>query len=1019
MDSKSLTFQVRNRRKEILGTYTVRELVKRIQAGRYTGEEEISPPPHDRWQKISSHPEFYDAFIRRLLGTPSGAPAPEGASSVDSEPRSRSAKRREGTKSRNQKPDPGRTRQLNGDPKEYGATVHQSVIDELFADAGAHPNAPAEEPLYESPPAVGHTDLIQIEADLARAQEPPPGVELTARIEAPQEPILEVPVAVPAPAPKRKSHRPLLYGMVALLLLVLLFRMGGTSRDRPREETASKASVRQFLQSSLPKDEQVTSLLEEGNLLRTADTPPHYRGAVEAFREAQALDGSNPKVLGRLADAMARLLGTGLATENLAQDIAAVIRQGRAVDPHYNDFYRVEGLVSLTLGKLDEARDGMGNAIETDPSNPENLLGLGEVLYARGELAEARKYLSDGVKYAPQEVRGHYLLARVAADLGEGQAAKAAALEAIKLNPFHAPSYLILGDVAALTSPDEAKSLYETAGRLARFGERADAARAYFKLGRLLDSSGDPTTAKEKLRLAYYYDPKVDDSITSLLRGTDTSRSTLKALAEQEEYDPNYFREQGDEFLRQNKPNESVRFLLAAYLLTPRDAKALIRLGESMDKVADSYNDYKRVMNVYQRAIDRDSSDARGLIRLALLETEQYNLDRALTLLQAAERISGESFEVNVAFGKHYYRRKDYNESLSYFLKAADPKKNGNPRDSETLYYAGLLRLMFKKDKTKDSGTDAVRFFNEAYTLNPENYDALVEWLKLRVLNFEKNFAIRFVRNLLQEDPGNANLYWALGEVYAANKEHRRAIQFYHRGLDLNNKSGKLRMALARSLEAIGDLPKATAEYRFASLLDRRNSDGFYRAADLLFQMRDYDAAEKVLKYLVSVTPNYPGAQRYLSKVYEETRRKDLALESMEREVKNNPENVKFILELAQLYMKYEMFQKAVDELKKISNLPSLAKAPEFVYDKIRGYLLLSRCYRALNKPESAEAAIALAVEIDEADPELQRELGYVYYALQRDKESVRAFEKYLKRKPAAQDAVTIQGLINKLRIEQ
>jgi regulator of sirC expression with transglutaminase-like and TPR domain len=113
------------------------------------------------------------------------------------------------------------------------------------------------------------------------------------------------------------------------------------------------------------------------------------------------------------------------------------------------------------------------------------------------------------------------------------------------------------------------------------------------------------------------------------------------------------------------------------------------------------------------------------------------------------------------------------------------------------------------------------------------------------------------------------------------------------------------------------------------------------------------------------------------------------------------------------------MYQKAVDELKKISNLPSIAKAPEFVYDKIRGYLLLSRCYRALNKPESAEAAIALAVEIDENDPELQRELGYVYYALQRDKESVKAFEKYISRSPAAPDASTIKGLINKMRIEQ
>src|SRR5258708_5825058 len=151
-------------------------------------------------------------------------------------------------------------------------------------------------------------------------------------------------------------------------------------------------------------------------------------------------------------------------------------------------------------------------------------------------------------------------------------------------------------------------------------------------------------------------------------------------------------------------------------------------------------------MNIYQRAIDKDATEAKGLVRLALLETEQYNLDRALTLIQAADRLSPEDFDVYVAFGKHYYKRKDYNESLAYFLKAAKI----NPRDSETLYYAGLLRLMFKKDKAKESGTEAIRFFNEAYTMNPENYDALVEWLKLKVQGFEKNFAIKFVRSLLE-----------------------------------------------------------------------------------------------------------------------------------------------------------------------------------------------------------------------------------------------------------------------------
>jgi len=58
-------------------------------------------------------------------------------------------------------------------------------------------------------------------------------------------------------------------------------------------------------------------------------------------------------------------------------------------------------------------------------------------------------------------------------------------------------------------------------------------------------------------------------------------------------------------------------------------------------------------------------------------------------------------------------------------------------------------------------------------------------------------------------------------------------------------------------------------------------------------------------------------------------------------------------------------------------------------------------------------------VDLDNKDPELYRELGYVYYALQRDKEGVRAFKYYLKRKPAARDTKAIGSLIKQMEIEE
>jgi tetratricopeptide (TPR) repeat protein len=55
--------------------------------------------------------------------------------------------------------------------------------------------------------------------------------------------------------------------------------------------------------------------------------------------------------------------------------------------------------------------------------------------------------------------------------------------------------------------------------------------------------------------------------------------------------------------------------------------------------------------------------------------------------------------DVAVALGKHYFKRQDYTEALNYFLKSAKINQN----DSETLYYAGVIRLFFKKGSQKEA----------------------------------------------------------------------------------------------------------------------------------------------------------------------------------------------------------------------------------------------------------------------------------------------------------------------------
>ena len=102
---------------------------------------------------------------------------------------------------------------------------------------------------------------------------------------------------------------------------------------------------------------------------------------------------------------------------------------------------------------------------------------------------------------------------------------------------------------------------------------------------------------------------------------------------------------------------------------------------------------------------------------------------------------------------------------------------------------------------------------------------------------------------------------------------------------------------------------------------------------------------------LIEATPNFPGAHRLLSQIYQFSAKNTEAIAEMVTEVENNPQNTKFLIELGELYMKYQKQQEAIVVLAKITHLPDEKLAPEFRVDRTKAFLLLSRCYRFLKRP--------------------------------------------------------------------
>jgi tetratricopeptide (TPR) repeat protein len=1006
-DVSKKKFEVRSRQFKALGVFTEADLIGKILGGKFTGEEDVREVLEADWQKLAAHPRFYDAFLRRLFGSQYQVPSFHGQSKVSHDPESenKEAQTRQLSQAA-ERPEPAsepsiKTRQLGGKPAN-GNTVQQSDIDALFSNGGSKSGSRSRKtPLVLKQPVSETPDdklpLLQ-----------PSQTALATRGEDPEFEFAAQPTRVASHGRRRK----VLISSIAALCLVGLVSLMGEPEAVVETETEWESIRREALDDNTAKDDKVKSLQDEALDLMHNDSELFYKGASQVLAEALSWDPQNFSVLTQLALAYSRTLPIADDSEGLRKRISEWVAQARQQDPHSSVLYRVESIVALFEGDLEKAKQFALSAAETDPNSAENYLLVGELHYQGGAIAEARTVLEDSVRADPNHLRSRYYLARTALELKDYRLAQEQALEALKLNPLHPRSYMVLAMVAmAAGQTQDAKGLLESCGRLARFSVPDVAAQAYFHLGQLQERQGGIEQARKSYRLSYFYSSSPGKDLKAKVAGLNLDAKELESLALEMEYRAPYFAEQAEGLIRQRKIREALRFYQAAALLDHENPKRLLDLGDATERTADSYDDFRRVMLYYQRAIRQNPRNADAYIRLGLLETEQYGFERAFKLLNQALLLDPESAAPHIALGKYFYKKQDIDESLNEFLKAAQL----DPANSEVLYYAGLLRLKFRKGGEKEADS----FFYKAYVADPQNTEALAAWVRLKAANHDRTFAIKFVSTLLEKEPESPDLHWAMGEVYAASSEYRRAIGHYKRALDLDNRSSRVRMSLARALEAVGQFDKAVAEYRMSALLDRRNADGFYRAADLLFQMRKYNQAEEVLNFLASLAPTYPGVHEYLSRIHLLKKQDEKAISEMEKEVANNPQNYRYVLQLSELYMQFQKYDNAIRELSKVTNLPSIKKAPEFRYEKIRAYLLLARCYKAQTKLEGAEGAIKLAIELDPTDPELQRELGYVYYAQQRDKEGAEIFEKYLKQNPNARDTAAVKGMLQKMRIEQ
>jgi predicted O-linked N-acetylglucosamine transferase (SPINDLY family) len=241
-------------------------------------------------------------------------------------------------------------------------------------------------------------------------------------------------------------------------------------------------------------------------------------------------------------DEIANLIGSGHAA--LAATEADRLRQRLPQDP---EAARLHGIALLQLGRIDDARAALEQALALAPASVEVLCNLGSVLLAAGDparaldtletaariapahpavlngLGNARRASGDGsgardayaaaTRAAPAYLGGWCNLAAAELALGEHGAAERAAREAVARASRHPEALLVLGHaLAAQQRHADARDAYEAGARSAP----RDARFAYHA-GLMEEELGQPALAATAHARALELAPQLDQALAQLV----------------------------------------------------------------------------------------------------------------------------------------------------------------------------------------------------------------------------------------------------------------------------------------------------------------------------------------------------------------------------------------------------------------------------------------------------------------------------------------------------------------------
>ena len=440
--------------------------------------------------------------------------------------------------------------------------------------------------------------------------------------------------------------------------------------------------------------------------------------------------------------------------------------------------------------------------------------------------------------------------------------------------------------------------------------------------------------------------------------------------------------------------NKAISFAINAVDLNPEYYQAVKQLA----KVQRVRGHFQNAIDILKKYIKKNIFSVHAKFDLIETYIHAFQFKSAEEVISEIREISPEQERrYKFLLGKYYLFRGDYIPAINELQEAVDR----DPLNDEIFFLLGDLYA--KNNKFKKAKSLIIK----AIELNPGIvvYRSLYGYILYELDG--SDVGIGYVRKLLKEFKDHPILMGDIAEYYYKSGQHKLFVNQLKKIKLLPRRSTNLYRSLFKSASLEGDVKEMVKYGRELIRWAPGDLATNLEFSGRLIEIKEYSEALKILYDISDRLPSFPRLHYLFSKIYLAKGDIKGAIDSINREIKNNPYLLESYIFLGQIYLK----EKNLPEAKKYFREAQKRgpEDPEALYGM--GYVVFS-----LKQYEEALQLFQKAAQVVPNEPKIRLMLGYTYERMEQRKLAQESFKTYLELDPYAHNKKEIEAKVNALK---